>query len=183
MLRRLVDELLTAIPFPESDHGIERLLKAAAQQWSGGVSLVSNPDGYTRTRAYRDENFELLLLNWAPGAASPIHDHGGQRCWMLVLSGKLQVDDYARLDRGNVRGYAHIEAEESRVLEAGGVDARAGRFDLHRVSATPDSEAVSLHVYAKPLRRYMIYDDVLRRCETAFGTYDDVLRAYAVPTA
>lgn len=94
---------------------------------------------------------------------------------MMVLAGKLRVDDYVRLDRGNVPGYAHIAAEDSRTLEAGGLDVRTGRFDLHRVSATPEREAISLHVYAAPLHRYLIYDEFSRRCQPAFGTYDDVL--------
>jgi cysteine dioxygenase len=139
---------------------------------------MSRRDCYTRTCAYRDDGFEVLLLNWAVGAASAIHDHGDQDCWMLVLSGSLRVDDFVRLDPGGVRGYAHVEARSSRTLSPGGLDTRGGRFDLHRVSA-PDAAAVSLHVYAAPLREYLVYDALQRRCETAFGRYDDVISPYA----
>jgi len=157
---------------------MDRLLKQAGFSWTDGLPLMSRSGTYTRTCAYRDDGFEVLLLNWAPGAASPIHDHGDQHCWMLVLAGTLQVEDFVRLDPGNVGGYAHIESAECRELGAGGLDSRAGRFDLHRVAATQSGPAVSLHVYAAPLRRYFVYDELSRRCETAYGTYDEVLPTF-----
>ncbi len=156
---------------------MDRLLQQASGRWNGGLRLVSRREAYTRTCAYRDDGFEVVLLNWDAGAESAIHDHGDQDCWMLVLSGRLRVDDFARLDPGDVLGYAQIEARCSRILEAGGLDVRAGRFDLHRVAA--EGTAVSLHVYSAPLREYLIYDQVLRRCATAFGKYDDVISPYS----
>lgn len=156
-----------------------RLLQRASGGWAGGLTLLSRSNAYTRTCAYRDDAFEVVLLNWSSGAISAIHDHGDQDCWMLVLSGRLQVDDYVRLDRGDVRSYARVEATGSRMLEAGGLDTRGGRFDLHRVTASEGQTAVSLHVYSAPLREYLIYDELARRCETAFGKYDDVLSPYA----
>jgi cysteine dioxygenase len=138
-------------------------------------TLAERAGGYTRTCAFRNPDFELLLLNWAPGAASLIHDHGGQHCWMYVVDGKLDVEDFARLDPGDVPGYAHIEGRGLRRLGAGEMDLRSGRFDLHRVSAESGTGAVSLHVYAAPLERFLVYDEVARRCETAYGVYDDVL--------
>jgi cysteine dioxygenase len=178
VLRRLVDNLRSQPPSERSRLNIDWLLQQAGARWSGGLHLISRRDAYTRTCAYRDDGFEVLLLNWAPGAASAIHDHGDQDCWMLVLSGTLQVDDYVRLDPANVHGYAHVEERSSRVLEAGGLDTRGGRFDLHRVSAL-SAPAVSLHVYSAPLREYLIYDELARRCEPAFGRYDDVISPYA----
>lgn len=179
MLRQLVDDLRSVPPSVRGQFEMGRLLQIASGRWSAGLSLISRRDAYTRTCAYRDDAFEVLLLNWAPGAVSAIHDHGDQDCWMMVLSGTLQVEDYARLDRGEVRNYACVEARGSRLLASGGLDARAGRFDLHRVSAPPGQTAVSLHVYSAPLREYLIYDELARHCETAFGKYDDVLSPYA----
>ena len=154
------------------------LLARRSQDWPGTSRLIFRSGGYTRTCAYRDARFELLLLNWAPGAASEIHDHGNQHCWMLVLDGRLAVDDYVRLDAGDLGGYAHVEARGSQVLGAGAMDLRSGRYDLHRVSATPDAPAISLHVYAGPLREFLVYDEAARRCKAARGTYDEVLSVY-----
>lgn len=178
MLRQLVDGLRSQAPSLRGPREMDRLLKQAIGDWADSLPLISRPGTYTRTCAYRDESFEVLLLNWAPGSASPVHDHGDQHCWMLVLAGRLQVEDYVRLDPGNVSGYAHIEPADCRELEAGGLDARSGRFDLHRVAATRNGPAVSLHVYSAPLRRYLIYDELSRRCESTYGIYDEVLSAY-----
>jgi hypothetical protein len=58
------------------------------------------------------------------------------------------------------------------------MDRRSGRFDLHRVGTAGNAPAVTLHVYAGPLRQYLTYDEAARRCQTAFGTYDDMLPEY-----
>lgn len=178
MLQRLIDDLRACGPLERGNSEVGALLAATAADWRPR-GLVSRPGTYTRTCAYRDARFEVLLLNWAPGAASAIHDHGDQHCWMLVLDGLLQVDDYVRLDPGDVPGYAHVEPRGCRVLEEGEMDLRSGRFDLHRVAATGGSPAVSLHVYSGPLLRFLIYDEATRRCESARGTYDDVLSVYS----
>lgn len=178
MLRELIDDLRARVPFSDQGPELGALLARRAHGWGAVPRLISRPGGYTRTCAYRDSGFEVLLLNWAPGASSLIHDHGGQHCWMLVLDGKLDVEDYVRLDAGNVAGYAHVESHGRRRLMRGETDARSGRFDLHRVTATRDASAVSLHVYSGPLRRFFVYDEANRRCEAVTGTYDEVLTVY-----
>lgn len=97
---------------------------------------------------------------------------------MIVLDGRLDVEDYARVDNGEVPGYAHVEATGWQRLEPGETDFRSGRFDIHRVSATGDASAVSLHVYSAPLRQFLVYDAVAHRCENARSTYDEVLSVY-----
>ncbi|HEY2744828.1 MAG TPA: cysteine dioxygenase family protein, partial [Polyangia bacterium] len=57
--------------------------------------------GYARTLLYRCDAFELIVLTWAAGSASPIHDHAGQDCWMVPLAGELALDDY---EIGDERG-------------------------------------------------------------------------------
>lgn len=183
MLRQLIDDLRVRGPLDRRESEVDDLLARRAHSWRPDRKLIARPGGYTRSCAYRDPGFEVLLLNWAPGARSEIHDHGDQHCWMLVLEGRLLVDDYVRLDNGEVGGYAHVEACGARLLGAGEVDLRSGRFDLHRVGATPDAPAVSLHVYAHPLRQFLVYDEAARSCALARGIYDEVLSIYTDPVA
>lgn len=173
---QLIADFRSRGPLDRSASEVEALLAASAGTWPSRRLLASRSSGYTRICAYQDSKFEILLLNWAPGAVSPIHDHGGQRCWMYVLEGSLEVDDYARLDSGEVPGYAHVEWRGSRQLGVGDIDSRSGKYDLHRVSAG-ELPALSLHIYAGPLRRFLTYDEASRRCETSYGRYDDVLFA------
>ena len=177
LFRQLIDELRSKGPLQRDGADVGELLAACGAQWAGPQQLTFRPGAYTRTCAYQDPGFEVVLLNWAPGAASAIHDHGDQHCWMFVLEGRLCVDDYRRLDPGDVPGYAVVEMAGTRGLDPGGLDLRSGRFDLHRVSAGDAQSAVSLHIYARPLREYLVYDREARRCEAAFGTYDALLCA------
>jgi cysteine dioxygenase len=179
MLRHLIEGLREQPPLRRTEFEMATLLDGVCAGWLLDKPLLSRAAAYTRTCAYNDELFEVVLLNWAPGSASPIHDHGRQSCWMLVLEGRLRVDDYVRLDGADVAGHARVCPGESRVLEAGGLDLRSRPFDLHRVAASGESKAVSLHVYSRPLRTFFVYDELAERCESAIGTYDAVLPAYA----
>ena len=175
MFHQLIDDLRSLSPLKRTQSHVRQLLGENAHEWPGRETLLSRPGEYTRTRVYRDANFELLLLNWAPGAASAIHDHGGQHCWMMVLEGALQVDDYVRLDGAQSPGIADVEPRDSRTLSLGEMDSRSGPFDLHRVSAASQSKAVSLHLYAGPLQEFLVYDPPARRCDRAYGIYDAIL--------
>jgi cysteine dioxygenase len=95
---------------------------------------------------------------------------------MQVLEGQLVVDDYLRLDAAERPGFARIEAQGSRLMNAGDLDLRSGRFDLHRVSAPSGLPALSLHIYAAPLNEFMAYDESTQRCQTVRSTYDEVLQ-------
>ncbi|HEY4434289.1 MAG TPA: cysteine dioxygenase family protein [Candidatus Cybelea sp.] len=174
-LRPLIGDLQERAPRERGTREMARLLSAASDSWSLPRPLVARANAYTRTRVHREGRFEVVLLNWAAGAFSAIHDHGGEHCWMSVLEGSLWVDDFVRLDHGERPGFARIEARESRLLGPGDLDLRSGPFDLHRVGATTGAPAISLHVYAAPLGKYAVYDELSDRCQTVMGTYDDVL--------
>lgn len=176
MLHELLSELRRVPPLARGDEEMAALLGAGRV---GGAlpALPARGGCYTRTRAYGDERFEVLLLNWSRGAASHIHDHGGQRCWFVVLDGNLRVDDYARLDETSNDTHAVIESRGAFFLGPGDLDVRGGRFDIHRVTAA--SQAVTLHVYARPLREFGIYDyETQRRSTMHSGCDADISPAF-----
>ncbi len=179
MLRPLIDHLTLRAPLERSTSEMAELL-AMRDPLLLGRPLLKSPGGYTRTCVHRAARFEVLLLNWDAGAVSPVHDHGGQHCWMLVVEGRLLVDDYVRLDHGDVPGAARVAPRGSRVMPPGALDLRSGPFDLHRVSALPDGPALTLHVYAGPLTEFLVYDESAQRCHTVLGSYDEVLPPYAL---
>lgn len=175
MLARLIEDL-RAVP-PQSRGECEMgvlLAEVAAALWKIEQPLTYRPNSYTRTCAYHDDGFEVLLLNWAQNAASAIHDHGGQRCWLAVLNGRLHIENYERLDNEETPGRALVVPRDCATLGPGDVDVRSGPFDIHRVTAGRGG-AISLHVYACPLRSFLVYDEFGQRCQTAYGGYDEVL--------
>jgi cysteine dioxygenase len=119
---------------------------------------------YARTLVHRDARFELLLLSWSPGSASPVHDHAGQDCWFIPLCGAFDLDDFALLDDpppgDEVGGQARLTPLRSRRVETGELDRRDAYEGVHAVTpAAP--RCVSLHLYARPLDRCRVFD--LRR--------------------
>ncbi len=43
-------------------------------------------DHYTRNCIFENENFELILLCWEAGQATPVHDHGGEECFNQAIA-------------------------------------------------------------------------------------------------
>ena len=134
-----------------------------------------HPDRYARVRLHRSHAFELLLLAWEPGQATPVHDHDGQAGWFTVLEGRLSVQEFER-DGGpaDLRDLA-VEMEPGQIrlrparrylVDAGRSVAEAGAPEtIHRVGAT-GGRAVSLHLYAGPLDSIVVFDqerDTARR--------------------
>ncbi len=174
MLQDLVADLRRVPPLERATRDMGRMLATVAAGPPPVPRLPSKAGSYTRTCAYSDDRFEVLLLDWSPEAASEIHDHGGQHCWFVVLQGRLRVDDFGRIDAGDVPGEAMLEARGSRELRTGDLDLRSGRYDIHRVVAGAE-RALTLHVYSRPLHAYLVYDPRTQRCEPAHGTYDRIL--------
>jgi cysteine dioxygenase len=145
----------------------------AGPAWLGGVRLEAESlrpylhfvrGRYTRNLVYRDAHREVLLLCWDTGAASPIHDHGGQRCWLRILSGVLLLEDFALLSGGRVPGPARLGPPRTRgPVGAGAVDFRSPEDSIHRVRVL-EGPAVTLHVYAAPVEECLIFDTRLHSC-------------------
>jgi hypothetical protein len=132
------------------------------------------PYAYSRTRLAATSAYEVVAMNWAPKSISPIHDHGASRCWVLVLEGSLDVQNFACPDPDR-SGPVEIREAERLVLQAGDIDHRLGPSELHRVSNPhPADYAFSLQLYAAPLSTYSIVDarTRVRRIVTAASDLD-----------
>jgi cysteine dioxygenase len=123
----------------------------ADEAWRDAVRFRSG--GYTRHLLHRSPRFEVLLLCWDQGLESDLHDHAGQRCWMTALDGEIEEVRFVRDDPGAV----HLEGV--RLLDRARPAFIRDELGLHVVRARPSSQAVSLHLYAKPVERCGIYCD------------------------
>ncbi len=167
---------LKRIPNLHDDGGrVARLLQTRLVDPAALAPYVRYEDArYTRNCVYRGEAFELLVLCWAPGARSPIHDHGGNRCWLVPQSGSFTIDDYLRAEGGRRPGPVRLEQCAASRLALGELDAR-GFDDMHDIHAVHvDRPSVSLHVYAAPIGRYFVYDWERRSCDVRSFAAQDV---------
>ena len=176
MLTQFIDSLRRCPPREQGEKAFRALFDSAVEEYyRDRQPLVARAGEYTRTCAYLDGRFEVLLLNWAPGSSSPLHDHGAEHCWMVVLEGRLLAENYERIDGCDVPRRAVVLPRETIAMGIGDLDLRRGALDLHRISAADRDGAISLHVYAKPLREFMIYDEFAQTCRPGTTRYDAVL--------
>jgi predicted metal-dependent enzyme (double-stranded beta helix superfamily) len=109
-------------------------------------------DRYTRNLIYKNNDFELLLLCWAPKVLAPIHGHEGEKCWAKILSGELEISSYKKYKDS-------IRLKDKRSCKPGYLD---GPADIHSVKNITSNFAMTLHVYAKPYDTCDIYMNDLK---------------------
>jgi cysteine dioxygenase len=132
--------------------------------------LAWRAHGYARNLVYRDANFEVLLLSWNAGAASPIHDHDGQECWFRPLVGAFDLEDYC---------WAEGLEPLGRRTGVRSLDYQSGGAQIHRVAVSAGIErAISLHVYALPVDGCRIYDPTRGTVVWRALHYDQVPQGY-----
>lgn len=123
-------------------------------------------DKYARHLVHKDEDFEILIVCWAPGQTAPIHGHEGEKCWMRVEQGALKVCNY---EMDSMSPLSLTMTEEMKG-EAGFLD---GPADIHSVENVFNEPAVSLHIYAKPFAECDIYcldTGTIKRVELVYDT-------------
>lgn len=119
---------------------------------------------YTRNLVYRDARLEVILNCWDADVASPIHDHDGQECWFSIQSGRFTLENYPLLSGGLGPGPARLGAAEVvGPVSVGHLDFRNPQAPIHRV-VSHDAPGITLHVYAGPVERCLVYDPHRHRC-------------------
>lgn len=112
-------------------------------------------DTYARNLVCRTPRFDLLILAWNPGDVTTIHDHNDSINCTKILRGTLtqrlfepvgEVDAQHSLVR--LQDEEHLDPGTLTGLDVGGI---------HQMENTRAERAVSLHLYAEPLRDITVY--------------------------
>jgi predicted metal-dependent enzyme (double-stranded beta helix superfamily) len=117
----------------------------AHDDWLPAEYARPDPARYQQYLLHCDgrERFSVVSFVWAPGQATPVHDH---RVWGLVgvLRGSELNEAFERDSEGNL-----LSAGPPKRLAAGTVAALSPRIgDVHRVAnAERDRVSISIHVY------------------------------------
>ena len=125
-------------------------------------------DRYVRHPILLWDDWEVMLIAWANGQITPIHDHRGVIGGMVVLSGTLAEERFTTPGE-------RPELFDNRARPEGDLS-DIGPAILHRLTPT-SSRAVSLHIYRPPLRTMGIWDanGLISIMPSAFDVGDDVL--------
>jgi cysteine dioxygenase len=115
---------------------------------------------YTRNLILRTPLFELIAICWEIGQVSSIHNHRGQRCWMAIAYGKVQVQNFRLVRCDAAAQTCELEPTNRFLIDA----ATPGEVDpeepIHLVAnpAAFGSRAVTLHIYSLPFDTCEVYD-------------------------
>lgn len=115
-----------------------------------GDAVSFGNSGYRRNLLRRTGSYEALVLCWAPGQRSPIHDHAQSTCGVRVVEGVATETRYAH----DANGFLHPVAVEhfGQGSAAGSQDA-----DIHEIGNEHSSNLITLHLYSPPLGAMNIY--------------------------
>lgn len=119
-------------------------------------ALFDEKKHYTRNLISTDrESYTLMLLCWTAAKESPIHDHPCDGCWMRCIQGGITETRYAMPDTKAPSG----PLQQTRVTtlhcpEVAYIDDNLG---LHKVAATEEGPAITLHLYAPPFSQCRVW--------------------------
>ncbi|KAL6076886.1 Cysteine dioxygenase [Balamuthia mandrillaris] len=125
---------------------------------------------YTRNLIDDNDMLEMMVLCWAPGQVSRIHDHADSHCFMGSVMEKRYSKVAATEDEHRL---INEEDEPTPVpgscpelkflgetkLEAGGEAVHIhNRLWVHSVGNYSEEPAITLHIYSPPIKRVKIFD-------------------------
>lgn len=127
-------------------------LSAVAHSWAELAVVGAIPSGPQRRwiSLGGDDAHDAWAIAWPVGTGLAMHDHDGSRAHVVVVTGELS-ERYLDADRA-----VHTRA----LIPGPGVGLPADH--VHEVVNVGPAEAVSIHVYAPPLRGVRDRSDELR---------------------
>ena len=125
-------------------------------------------ESYTRNCIIKDKKFELILLCWEKGQKTPIHDHGGEECWVKVIQGELRETLYKIDEAGE------LKMVKSTISKAGDISYMIDFMGFHRLENVSKKRGMSLHLYAKPIRNCKMFDENSRKFVSKDLSYNTV---------
>ena len=108
---------------------------------------------YTRNCIIDTEKFELILICWCEGHRTAIHDHGGEECWVKVIKGEFKETIYKQDEAGD------LNLVKSAISKANEITYMKDFMGFHRLENISNKKSMSLHLYAKPIRRCTIFNE------------------------
>jgi cysteine dioxygenase len=167
-----INELVTALSEGERTtyNQIVRSIDIPIVEFENFCSWAS--DCYTRNCVFEDEKFELILLCWEPGQKTPIHDHGGEECWVKAVQGEFEEVIY-KLDDND-----ELNLVKSDISKTNDITYMIDFMGFHSLQNISTERSMSLHLYAKPIKSCNSYDEAsgkLINRELVYSTFPESL--------
>jgi cysteine dioxygenase len=156
-----LDKLIKALdagPGRDGYAGIMRSIEVPLEELTAFASW--NPKHYTRNIIVQREAYELLLICFEADQRSSIHDYDSEDAFIHPVQGSIREDRFELASDGLLdqvsstvlgpRDHSHLKASSS----------------IHRYVNVGVGRAMSLNLYARPLRRWKVYDERSGRITT-----------------
>jgi len=108
---------------------------------------------YTRQCLHRTREHELLLICYEEGQRTSIHDYDSQLAWIKPIMGVLQEERFSTAADGS------LESRGKRMLHSGKLAYLVTTSCIHRHANGGLGRAATLNLYARPIRRWRVYDE------------------------
>lgn len=109
-------------------------------------------DSYTRNCIERTETFELILLCWDCQQTTPVHSHGGEKCWVYQIKGTVEELRYEESDNGQ------LEVVDKMLLSPGSLTYMDDSMGYHALENNNKERALTLHLYMKPIDECEVFN-------------------------
>uniref|UniRef100_A0A7S0RLT4 Cysteine dioxygenase n=1 Tax=Chlamydomonas leiostraca TaxID=1034604 RepID=A0A7S0RLT4_9CHLO len=168
---------------PESFARLDAVVRALVGQYAATQSdwkqyASFNKEHYVRHFIDACDDFELILICWAPGQVSRVHNHAGSHCWLTAIQGAVEENHYVsdatcsgsntpRADKPIVPNVVHTETPcpllthtHHATLHPPATGYINDHMGLHSVGCGDGvaEGAVTLHLYAPPIKRVKLYE-------------------------
>lgn len=163
-LTTLIAELDRAMAAPPGPHRCGAVKDALVKAAEAGAADLPGPcrsacdAGYARHLLHRDPagGYSVVVMVWAAGQGTPLHDHDGRWCVECVWQGRIRVTSYSR--QADAPDGLHRFRKESLVDNAVG---EAGSLipphEYHRIENAGRETAMTVHVYEGEMTRCNAY--------------------------
>ena len=114
--------------------------------------LNFSDEKYLRNLWRCGRGYSALLLCWCSGQDTPIHNHQGSACGVLVVQGKVTENIYIKNEDGSLK--LHVTNEYKPGFVCGSYDA-----DIHDIANLQNEgeRMVTLHIYTPALTDYHVF--------------------------
>lgn len=103
-----------------------------------------------RYQMAKTDEWELILNHWGPGAKTQIHDHAESDCWTRIIEGSLVESTFEKATLKEV-SKLHLRASSEVFI--------CDELGVHSLMNTGTDQALSLHLYAKPIVSNEVWDE------------------------
>ncbi len=161
-------EKLTNSLIAHSLNDFPRIIKNANLSFEELQEAASWRSGeYTRNCLARNEKFELILLCWEPNVKTPVHNHGGEICWVYQAKGTIEEVRYDYIDK------ELIETNRMELIP-GQLTFMNDQMGYHTIENNSEHRAMSLHIYACPIDNCKVFNEQDRCFESKELSYDNI---------